>query len=196
MKLNECRNDIEHLKNDAKETKKSNRKLQLRVQTYEKKLELQQIKEQQMTAMLEKANEDVDRIKLEQETYSILVSRNSFEVYFFPINLICDIRRREIKKKKQVKLENECKKANRNYLNLKIVSKAIRIKAKNVLRMFTNSKFIEYSRTSSMNNLNRLKKQYDNLKIRCSEHEQRNQKLISLLNEQQVIIDGLNSEKR
>jgi multidrug resistance efflux pump len=80
--LNECRNDIEHLKTDAKETKKSNRKLQLRVQTYEKKLELQQIKEQQMTEMLEKVNEDAERIKLEQETYSKLVSRNSFEVVF------------------------------------------------------------------------------------------------------------------
>ncbi len=80
--MNECRNDIEHLKTDAKETKKSNRKLQLRVQTYEKKLELQQIKEQQMTEMLEKVNEDAERIKLEQETYSKLVSRNSFEVVF------------------------------------------------------------------------------------------------------------------
>ncbi len=41
-----------------------------------------------------------------------------------------------------------------------------------------------------------MKKQYDNLKIRCSEHEQRNQQLISLLNEKQMLIDDLNSEKR
>ncbi len=75
MKLSECRNDIERLKGDIKETKKSNRKLQLRVQTYEKKLELQQMKEQQMTTMLDRANEDVERTKLEQETYSILVNR-------------------------------------------------------------------------------------------------------------------------
>ncbi len=75
MKLSECRNDIERLKGDIKETKKSNRKLQLRVQTYEKKLELQQMKEQQMTTMLDRANEDVERMKLEQETYSILVNR-------------------------------------------------------------------------------------------------------------------------
>jgi hypothetical protein len=75
LKLSECRNDIERLKGDIKETKKSNRKLQLRVQTYEKKLELQQMKEQQMTTMLDRANEDVERMKLEQETYSILVNR-------------------------------------------------------------------------------------------------------------------------
>jgi hypothetical protein len=75
LKLSECRNDIERLKGDIKETKKSNRKLQLRVQTYEKKLELQQMKEQQMTTMLDRANEDVERTKLEQETYSILVNR-------------------------------------------------------------------------------------------------------------------------
>ncbi len=41
-----------------------------------------------------------------------------------------------------------------------------------------------------------MKKQYDNLKIRCSELEQRNQQLISLLNEKQMLIDDLNSEKR
>jgi hypothetical protein len=41
-----------------------------------------------------------------------------------------------------------------------------------------------------------MKKQYDNLKIRCSEYEQRNQQLISLLNEKQLVIDNLNSEKR
>jgi len=33
------------------------------------------MKEQQMTTMLDRANEDVERTKLEQETYSILVNR-------------------------------------------------------------------------------------------------------------------------
>jgi hypothetical protein len=42
----------------------------------------------------------------------------------------------------------------------------------------------------------RMKKQYDNLKIRCSEHEQRIQQLITLLNEKQIHIDDLHSEKR
>jgi hypothetical protein len=41
-----------------------------------------------------------------------------------------------------------------------------------------------------------MKTQYDNLKIRCSEHEQRIQQLITLLNEKQMTIDDLNSEKR
>jgi hypothetical protein len=41
-----------------------------------------------------------------------------------------------------------------------------------------------------------MKIQYDNLKIRCSEHEHRIQQLITLLNEKQVLIDDLNSEKR
>ncbi|CAF0906497.1 unnamed protein product [Rotaria sordida] len=40
------------------------------------------------------------------------------------------------------------------------------------------------------------KKQYDNLKLRCLEHEQRIQQLVTLLNEKQVLVDELNSEKR
>jgi hypothetical protein len=95
--LSECRNDIERLKEDIKETKKSNRKLQLRVQTYEKKLELQQMKEQQMTTILDKANEDVERTKLEQETYSILVNRNDS---IHSKILLRNIHRLELKKKK------------------------------------------------------------------------------------------------
>ncbi|CAF4456370.1 unnamed protein product, partial [Rotaria magnacalcarata] len=41
-----------------------------------------------------------------------------------------------------------------------------------------------------------MKKQYENLKVRCSEHEQRIRQLMSLLNEKQVIIDDLNAERR
>ena len=41
-----------------------------------------------------------------------------------------------------------------------------------------------------------MKTQYDNLKLRCSEYEQRIQQLMTLLNEKQVIIDDLNAEKR
>jgi hypothetical protein len=41
-----------------------------------------------------------------------------------------------------------------------------------------------------------MKKQYDNLKVRCNEHEQRIQQLITLLNEKQVLVDDLNAEKR
>ncbi len=47
-----------------------------------------------------------------------------------------------------------------------------------------------------MNHSNRMKKQYDNLKLRCSDHEQRIQQLMALVNEKQMLIDDLNSEKR
>jgi len=47
-----------------------------------------------------------------------------------------------------------------------------------------------------MNPSNRMKKQYDNLKLRCSDHEQRIQQLMALVNEKQMLIDDLNSEKR
>lgn len=64
---------------------------------------------------------------------------------------------------------------------------------------YKNSKFInkKYICFILMNTFaNRMKKQYDNLKIRCSEHEQRIQQLITLLNEKQIHIDDLHSEKR
>ncbi|CAF3810528.1 unnamed protein product [Rotaria socialis] len=41
-----------------------------------------------------------------------------------------------------------------------------------------------------------MKSQNENLKVRCSEHEQRIQQLMSLLNEKQVTIDDLNAERR
>ncbi|CAF0930328.1 unnamed protein product [Rotaria sp. Silwood1] len=41
-----------------------------------------------------------------------------------------------------------------------------------------------------------MKQQYDNLKLRCLEYEQRIQQLMTLLNEKQVLIDDLNAEKR
>lgn len=73
MKLSENRGDMERLKNDLKAAKKLNQKLQIRVQTFEKKLELQQIKEQRTATLLDKANEDAEKFRLEQEAYSILV---------------------------------------------------------------------------------------------------------------------------
>ncbi len=44
--------------------------------------------------------------------------------------------------------------------------------------------------------LNRIKKQNDHLKLRCLEHEQRIQQLVTLLNEKQILINDLNIEKR
>ncbi len=96
MKLSECRNNIEQLKGDIKETKKMNRKLQLRVETFEKKFELQQIKEQQIITMLDKAHEEVEQSKLEQETYSNLVNKKNC----FQLNYFCNIKRLKQKKMK------------------------------------------------------------------------------------------------
>ncbi len=42
----------------------------------------------------------------------------------------------------------------------------------------------------------RIKKQYDHLKLRCLEQEQRIQQLVTLLNEKQILVDDLNAEKR
>lgn len=72
-KLTESRSDIERMKTDMKDTRKANQKLQARVQTYQNKLELHEIKEQQMKIGYEKMNEDIERLKFEQENYAILV---------------------------------------------------------------------------------------------------------------------------
>jgi hypothetical protein len=62
-----------------------NRKLELRVQTCGKKFELQQIKEEQIMTMLDKANEEVEKSKLEQEAYSILVNKIIYLIKIFLI---------------------------------------------------------------------------------------------------------------
>ena len=56
-----------------KDTRKANQKLQTRVQTYQNKLEFQEMKEQQLKIAYEKMNEDIERLKSEQENYAILV---------------------------------------------------------------------------------------------------------------------------
>lgn len=53
--------------------KKSNKKLQLRVQTFEKKLELQHVKEERITSLYEKTNEEFEQTKIERDTYLTLV---------------------------------------------------------------------------------------------------------------------------
>ncbi|CAF2144262.1 unnamed protein product [Rotaria magnacalcarata] len=159
IQLNETRNSIERVKGEITATKKINRKLLLRVQTYEKKLELQQIKEQRTTAMLDKSNEDIEKYKLEQENHFTLAKTKEQEVN--QTNL-----RMQEETKKITELENR----------LEIY------KIKNKERMNEVQE--------------QMKKQYENLKVRCSEHEQRIQQLMSLLNEKQVIIDDLNAERR
>lgn len=85
MQLSEYRNAIERLKDDITATKKINRKLLLRIQTYEKKLELQQMKEQRTSTMLDKANEEIEKSKLEQENYFLLVRNIYYSFKPFPI---------------------------------------------------------------------------------------------------------------
>jgi hypothetical protein len=50
-----------------------NKKLQIRLQTFEKKLELQQVKEQRITTMFEQTNEEFEQTKIERDTYLTLV---------------------------------------------------------------------------------------------------------------------------
>ena len=54
--------------------KKINKKLQLRVQTFEKKLQLQQVKEERIITMYDKTNEDFEQVKIERDTYLAVVS--------------------------------------------------------------------------------------------------------------------------
>ena len=42
----------------------------------------------------------------------------------------------------------------------------------------------------------RMKRQHENVKLRCLEHEQRIQQLMTLLNEKQTLVDDLSAEKR
>ena len=73
LKLTDQRSVVERLKGEIKVLKKTVKKLQLRVQTYEKKLELEQVKEQRITTILDKTNEDLEQTKIERDTYLELV---------------------------------------------------------------------------------------------------------------------------
>ncbi|UJR28194.1 hypothetical protein I4U23_009445 [Adineta vaga] len=82
LKLTENRSDVERLKGEIKILKKLNKKLQLRVQTYEKKLDLEQVKEQRITTILEKTAEDLEQTRIERDTYLTLVFLK-ISVFFF-----------------------------------------------------------------------------------------------------------------
>ncbi|CAF0741166.1 unnamed protein product [Adineta steineri] len=157
LKLTEHRSDIERFKGEIKVLKKLNKKLQLRVQTYEKKLELQQIKEQRITTMLEKSTEDYEETKLERDTYLTLAKTKEDEM-----------------NKTQIRLNEEAEKL---------------AQLEERLENYKNKE-----RTNEPQE--QWKKQSDNLKLRCLEHEQRIQQLVSLLNEKQILIDELHAEKR
>ncbi|CAF4657554.1 unnamed protein product, partial [Rotaria sp. Silwood1] len=159
LKLTENRSEIERLKGEIKAMKKTNKKYLLRVQTHEKKVELQQIKEQRITTMFEKINEELEQIKLERDTYLALAKKKEEEMNKTQVRLTQDA-------DKLIQLEERLE----NY------------KTKNKERVNETQE--------------QMKQQYDNLKLRCLEHEQRIQQLMTLLNEKQVLIDDLNAEKR
>lgn len=158
-KLSETRDEFERLKVDLKETKKFNKKLQLRVQTFEKKLELEQIREQQLTALVEKSNEQLEQMKINQETSLFATKTRDDELLKMKERMSEDAQ-------KMLELQNRLE-------NLKMKNK------------------------ENINDVNeQMKTQYENLKIRSSDHEKRIEQLIKLLNEKQNLIDDLNSDKR
>ena len=73
MKLTDYRSEIERLKGELLALKKSNKKLQLRVQTFENKLQLAQVKEERIITKFENTNEEFDQMKIERDTYLALV---------------------------------------------------------------------------------------------------------------------------
>ncbi len=79
--------------------KKSNKKLQLRIQTYEKKLELEQIREQRITTMFEQTNEELEQTKIERDTYLTLVFINKKNTFFLLIKKYFRLRLKQKKKK-------------------------------------------------------------------------------------------------
>ncbi|CAF0777451.1 unnamed protein product [Adineta ricciae] len=159
LKLTDQRSDVERLKGEIKVLKKTVKKLQLRVQTYEKKLELEQVKEQRITTILDKTNEDLEQTKIERDTYLELAKVKEDEL-----------------NKTQLRLNDEGDKLTQLEERLE------------------NYKSRTKERSSEAQE--QLKQQHDNLKLRCLEHEQRIQQLISLLNEKQALVDDLYNEKR
>lgn len=71
--MTEYRSEIERLKGEILALNKLTKKLQLRVQTYENKLQLEQIKENKLTNLIEKTNEEFEQTKIERDTYLALV---------------------------------------------------------------------------------------------------------------------------
>lgn len=80
LKLTEYRSEIERLKGEILALNKLTKKLQLRVQTYENKLQLEQIKENKLTNLIEKTNEEFEQTKIERDTYLALAKTKEEEL--------------------------------------------------------------------------------------------------------------------
>ena len=80
LKLTEYRTEIERLKGEILALKKLAKKLQLRVQTYENKLQLEQIKETKLTNIIEQTTDEFEQIKIERDTYLALAKAKEEEL--------------------------------------------------------------------------------------------------------------------
>lgn len=67
MKLMEYRSDIERLKGEIQVMKKTIKKLHLRVQTFENKLQLEQVKHERIATTFRTTNEELEQTKLERD---------------------------------------------------------------------------------------------------------------------------------
>lgn len=63
----EYRSDIERLKGEIQVMKKTNKKLHLRVQTFENKLQLEQVKHERLATALRTTNEELEQMKFERD---------------------------------------------------------------------------------------------------------------------------------
>ena len=67
MKLMEYRSDVERLKGEIQVMKKTNKKLHLRVQTFENKLQLEQVKHERIATTFRTTNEELEQTKIERD---------------------------------------------------------------------------------------------------------------------------------
>ena len=68
MKLSDHRNELQQIQNEFRQTKKLNRKFEIRIETLEKKLELEKVKEQKNLFTIEQLRQiDVTSAKIDEE---------------------------------------------------------------------------------------------------------------------------------
>ena len=145
LKLTDCRTEIERLKGELRILKKNNKKLQLRVQTFEKKIELEQVKKRTLSNQLENTADEFEQIKIERDTYFSLVfdHRLIFKMRRKKNVFIVSSKRQKRKKKNLVKYEIKWLKINKNWSNLKNVLKIIETKIEIEPMNFQNRKLID-----------------------------------------------------
>ncbi|CAF0866434.1 unnamed protein product [Didymodactylos carnosus] len=158
-KLTDSKSENERLKGEIRTLEKVNKKFQLRIQNFEKKLEIQQIKEQKALVLLAKVTDEVDQIRLERDTYHSMVKM----------------------------IEEDM-----NTNQTRILDESVKL-----VLLDENLETCKGKPTEKVTEVQeQMKKQHENLKLRNLEQEQRIQQLSSLLNEKQLLMDNLYSEKR